>query len=427
MTTTERSTSAANGRRIVVQKYGGTSVANTERIRLAAERAKQTHDRGDSLVVVVSAMAGETNRLLALGSEVCPDPEDRELDVLVSTGEQVTSALLALALHKLGVPAVSLQGHQIRIATDSSYGRARIKSIDCSRIEMAFALGQVVVVPGFQGVDDGHNITTLGRGGSDTTAVAIAAALEADVCEIFTDVDGVYTADPRICPDAVKLERISYDEMLELAGVGAKVLQIRSVEMASRYAVPVNVRSSFNDNEGTWVVPVEQQMEQVLVSGVACDKNQAKVTLQGVPDRPGLAAAILRPIAEAGICIDMIVQNVSREDGRTSLTFTCDATDLSAVAKQVDRIVADLGLAGSVSGDHVAKISVAGLGMRNHAGVAAKMFAVLAGEGINIQLISTSEIKISVVVDVDDVDRAVRALHAAFITSENVAAPARTA
>ncbi len=412
-------------KQIVVQKYGGTSVADTDRIRCVAARAAAIHAEGHSLVVVVSAMAGETNPLIELGASVCPDPHDRELDVLVSTGEQVTSALLALALHARGIPAVSLQGHQIRIETDSSYGRARIKSIDCSRIRDAFGRGQVVVVPGFQGVDEGHNITTLGRGGSDTTAVAVAAALEADVCEILTDVDGVYTTDPRVCPDAVKLARVSYDEMLELAGVGAKVLQIRSVEMASRYGVPVHVRSSFSESEGTWVVPVEKDMEDVLVSGVAYDKNQAKVTLQGVPDRPGLAASIFGRIAEAEICVDMIVQNVSHEDGRTNLTFTCDAKDLGDVTRRVDAIVADLGLEGSISSDHVGKVSVAGLGMRNHAGVAAKMFEVLAGEGINIQLISTSEIKISVVVDLDDVDRAVQALHRTFVTTDDAAAPAR--
>ena len=412
-------------KQIVVQKYGGTSVADTDRIKAVAARAAAIHANGHSLVVVVSAMAGETNRLLELGSSVCPEPQDRELDVLVSTGEQVTSALLALALQARGVPAVSLQGHQVRIETDSSYGRARIRSIDCSRIREAFGRGQVVVVPGFQGVDEEHNITTLGRGGSDTTAVAVAAALEADVCEILTDVDGVYTTDPRVCADAVKLARISYDEMLELAGVGAKVLQIRSVEMASRYGVPVHVRSSFSESEGTWVVPVEKDMEDVLVSGVAYDKNQAKVTLQGVSDRPGLAASIFGRIAEAEICVDMIVQNVSHQDGRTNLTFTCDAKDLGDVTRRVDAIVADLGLEGSISSDHVAKVSVAGLGMRNHAGVAAKMFEVLAGEGINIQLISTSEIKISVVVDLDDVDRAVQALHRTFVTTDDAAAPAR--
>jgi len=416
----KRSAKQKSPRRIV-QKYGGTSVGSTDRILAVAERVRASHAAGVETAVVVSAMSGETNRLIALASDVNPDPHDRELDVLVSTGEQVTSALLTMALHKLGVPAVSLQGHQIRIATDSSYGRARIKSIDVSRMKEAFAAGQVVVVPGFQGMDEEENITTLGRGGSDTTAVAVAAALEADACEIYTDVDGVYTTDPRICADAVKLARMSYDEMMELASLGTKVLQIRSVECASRYAVPVHVRSSFNDNEGTWVVPTEEEMEDVLVSGVAYDKNQAKITLQGVPDRPGLAASIFGPLAEASIVIDMIVQNVSREDGLTNLTFTVDAADLPAAAKKVDDIVADLGLQGVISSGHVAKVSVAGLGMRNHAGVAARMFEVLAEEGVNIQMISTSEIKISVVVDLDDVDRAVKALHGAFVTSSDTA------
>ena len=404
----------------IVQKYGGTSVGNPERIRAVAERVQRTHASACELAVVVSAMAGETNRLLALASEMAPDPNDREVDVLVSTGEQVTTALLAIALHKLGVPAVSLQGHQVRIATDSSYGRARIKSIDAARVEQAFAEGKVVVVAGFQGIDEDNNITTLGRGGSDTTAVALAAALKADVCEIYTDVDGVYTTDPRVCPDAVKLDRITYEEMLELASLGAKVLQIRSVECASRYRVRVHVRSSFSANEGTWVVPEEEGMEEVLVSGVAYDKDQAKVTLQGVPDKPGLAARIFGPLADAGIVIDMIVQNVS-EDGRTDLTFTVHANDLKATIATVNRLAPELGIRGVSSSEKVGKVSVVGLGMRNHAGVAARMFELLAGETINIQMISTSEIKISVVVDVDAVDRAVNVLHKAFVGGEAAA------
>jgi len=400
----------------IVQKYGGTSVGSPERIRAVAERVRATHARGVETAVVVSAMAGETNRLLALASELSPDPYDREVDVLLATGEQVSSALVAITLHAMGIPAVSLQGHQVRIATDSTFGRARIKSIDVSRIEEAFAEGNVVVVSGFQGIDDRQNITTLGRGGSDTTAVALAAALKA-ACEIYTDVDGVYTTDPRLCPDARKLERISYDEMLELASLGAKVLQIRSVECASRYAVPVHVRSSFNYNEGTWVVPTEESMEDVLVSGVAYDKSQAKITLRGIPDRPGLAASIFGPLAEAEIVIDMIVQNVSH-DGLANLTFTVDAKDRAAAEHRVAEIVDRLGVQGVTSSDHVGKVSVAGLGMRNHAGVAAKMFETLAAEGINIQMISTSEIKISVVVDLDQVDRAVQVLHRTFMTAD---------
>ncbi len=404
----------------IVQKYGGTSVGTPERIRAVAERVKRTHAAGHQTAVVVSAMAGETNRLIALASTLAPDPHDRELDVLLATGEQVSSALLAIALHHIGVPAISLQGYQVRIATDSSFGRARIKSIDVSRLEQALAEGKVVVISGFQGIDDADNITTLGRGGSDTTAVALAAALRARACEIYTDVDGVYTTDPRICPDAVKLGRVSYDEMLELASLGAKVLQIRSVECASRYKVPVHVRSSFNDNEGTWVVPAEECMEDVLVSGVAYDKNQAKITLRGVPDRPGLAAAIFGPLAEAGIVIDMIVQNVS-EDGRTNLTFTVDKADAAAAERRVAQRVGELGLQGVTSSGQVGKVSVAGLGMRSHAGVAARMFQLLASEGINIQMISTSEIKISVIVDLDAVDRAVQVLHRAFVTEDDAA------
>jgi aspartate kinase len=408
------------GKQRIVQKYGGTSVANPERIQAVAERVKRAHAAGCELAIVVSAMAGETNRLLALASEMAPDPNDREVDVLVSTGEQVTTALLAIALHKIGVPAVSLQGHQVRIATDSSYGRARIKSIDGARVEEAFSRGQVVVIAGFQGIDESNNITTLGRGGSDTTAVALAAALKADVCEIYTDVDGVYTTDPRVCPDALKLARITYEEMLELASLGAKVLQIRSVECASRYKVRVHVRTSFNDSEGTWVVPEEEGMEEVLVSGVAYDKDQAKVTLQGVPDKPGLAARIFGPLADAGIVIDMIVQNVGA-DGRTDLTFTVHANDIKATIANVNRMAGELGLRGVRTSEKVGKVSVVGLGMRNHAGVAARMFELLAGEGINIQMISTSEIKISVVVDVDAVDRAVNVLHKAFVVGQAAA------
>ena len=404
-------------RQRIVQKYGGTSVGTPERIRAVAERVKRACENGCELAVVVSAMAGETNRLLALAGEMASDPFDREVDVLVSTGEQVSTALLAIALHAMGVPAVSLQGHQVRIATDSSYGRARIKSIDVSRVEEAFRDGKVVVVAGFQGIDQANNITTLGRGGSDTTAVALAAALKADVCEIYTDVDGVYTTDPRICPDAVKLDRISYEEMLELASLGAKVLQIRSVECASRYQVRVHVRTSFSDNEGTWVVPEEEGMEEVLVSGVAYDKDQAKITLQGVPDIPGLAAKIFGPLAEGGIVIDMIVQNVG-DHGRTDLTFTVHANDLDDTVTTVNRLAQELGIRGVSSSNKVGKVSVVGLGMRNHAGVAARMFDLLAREDINIQMISTSEIKISVVVDVDAVDRAVNVLHKAFVGAE---------
>ncbi|MFT4570384.1 MAG: aspartate kinase [Planctomycetota bacterium] len=401
----------------IVQKYGGTSVGDVERIRNVARRIKTLHDAGHEVAVVASAMSGETNRLLALASAMSPQPTARELDSLVSTGEQVSTALLAMALYDLGVPAVSLLGHQVRIETDSSHGRARILSINVARVEDAFAKGEVVVVAGFQGVDDQMNITTLGRGGSDTTGVALAAALEADVCEILTDVSGVFSTDPRICPTAYKLDRISFDEMLELASLGSKVLQIRSVECAKRHGVRVHVRCSFNNEEGTWVVPREELMEEVLVSGVSCEQEQAKITLRGVPDTPGLAASVFVPLAEAGVVIDMIVQNVGA-DGRTDMTFTVSGGDLAktkAVAKQIGQ---DVGAAEVLADGDVGKVSVVGLGMRNHAGVAACMFSVLAKESINIQMIATSEIKISVLIDANQVKRAVEVLHRTFMTPE---------
>jgi aspartate kinase len=402
--------------RRIVQKYGGTSVGTPERISAVAGRVKRAHDDGSSIAVVVSAMSGETNRLLHLASQVSKAPLTREMDVLVSTGEQVTTALLSMALQDLGVPALSLQGHQVRIATDSSHGRARIRAIDKSRIEEAFEAGRVVVIAGFQGIDDQQNITTLGRGGSDTTAVAIAASLGAD-CEIYTDVDGVYTTDPRICPQAFKLARVSHEEMLEMASLGAKVLQTRSVECALRFSVPVHVRSSFDDNDeltGTWVVPEEASMEEVLVSGIPADKNQAKITMQGVPDIPGLAGRIFGSLAANGVVVDMIVQNASSDGDRTDLTFTVGKSDRSKAQRLVEDIREEIGAKEVVSSDAVGKVSVVGLGMRSHAGVAADMFTVLADEGINIQMISTSEIKISVIVDLDQVDRAVNVLHAKF-------------
>jgi aspartate kinase len=346
------------------------------------------------------------------------------MDVLVSTGEQVTTALLSMALHDLGVPALSLQGHQVRIATDSAHGSARIRAIDKSRIEGAFEAGKVVVIAGFQGIDDHQNITTLGRGGSDTTAVAIAAALGAE-CEIYTDVDGVYTTDPRICSQALKLTRISHEEMLEMASLGAKVLQTRSVECALRFSVPVHVRSSFDDNNeltGTWVVPEEKSMEEVLVSGIPADKNQAKITLQGVPDVPGLAARVFGRLAADGVIVDMIVQNVSADGAHADLTFTVGKTDLAKAQALVEGIKADIGASDVVASDNVGKVSVVGLGMRSHAGVAADMFKVLADAGINIQMISTSEIKISVIVELEEVDRAVNVLHTKFFGDHAAAA-----
>jgi aspartate kinase len=406
---------------LIVQKYGGTSVGSIERIREVAKRVAAYHAVGHRLVVVVSAMAGETNRLLDLARQVARAPLERESDALVASGEQVSAALLALALHDLGLKAASFLGHQVRISTDSAFGRARIKSIDKHRLNAALDRGVVAVVAGFQGVDGDDNITTLGRGGSDTTGVALAAALSADVCEIFTDVDGVYTSDPRIVPHARKLARISYDEMLELASLGAKVLQIRSVEFAKRYRVPVHVRTSFGDGEGTIVIEEEKGMEDVPVSGVAHDRDQAKITLLRVPDRPGLAARVFGPIAAAGIVVDMIIQNASAE-GTTDLTFTVPRGDFEKALSLVKSCEAGLGAHGVTSDTKVAKVSIVGLGMRSHAGVAARMFEVLAAESINIQMISTSEIKISVVVDEKYTELAVRALHDTFIGSQPAAA-----
>jgi aspartate kinase len=399
---------------LIVQKYGGTSVGSPERIRAVARRVAATRAAGNDVIVVVSAMAGETNRLLALAGEVSPHPDAREADVLVATGEQVSVALLAMALMDLSVPSRSLLGHQIRISTDNVFGRARIKSIETTNLLQVVTDGAVAVVAGFQGVDEESNITTLGRGGSDTSAVAVAAAVKADVCEIYTDVDGVYTTDPRICPKARKLERISYDEMLELASLGAKVLQIRSVEFAKRYDVPVHVRSSFNDEPGTWVVPEDASMEDVLVSGVACDLNEAKITVQRVPDRPGLAMKLFSPMARAHIVVDMIIQNAS-EEGFTDVTFTVPRADHPKALSIVQGVAAEIGARGVASDTSIAKVSVVGLGMRSHAGVAARLFEVLASEGINIQMISTSEIKVSVVIGAKYAELAVRVLHQALV------------
>jgi aspartate kinase len=399
---------------LIVQKYGGTSVADVDRIRNVAGRIARTRAAGHGVVVVVSAMAGETNRLIALAKSVTPEPDDRESDALVSTGEQVTAALTALALQHMNVPARSFLGHQIRIATDSAHGRARIVRVDVDRLKEALAENIVAVVAGFQGVDEHGNITTLGRGGSDTSGVALAAALNADVCEIYTDVDGVYTSDPRIVPQAHKLDRIAFDEMLELASLGAKVLQIRSVEFAKRYRVPVHVRSSFNEEEGTWVVEEDPTMEEVSVAGVAHDRDQAKLTVLRVPDRPGLAAKLFGPIARANIVVDMIIQNASA-DGTTDLTFTVPRGDYAKARALVEASVRELGAQGVSGETDVAKVSIVGVGMRTHAGIAARMFEVLAAEGINIQMISTSEIKISIVIDEKYTELAVRTLHDALI------------
>ncbi len=399
---------------LIVQKYGGTSVGSVERIRDVARRVAEYRGEGHRLVVVVSAIAGETNRLLALAREIARQPAERETDALVASGEQVSAALLALALHDLGLRATSFVGHQVRISTDSAFGRARIRSIDKHRLLATVDEGAIAVVAGFQGVDESGNITTLGRGGSDTTGVALAAALQADVCEIFTDVEGVFTGDPRIVPHARKLDRISYDEMLELSSLGAKVLQIRSVEFAKRYKVPVHVRSSFNRSSGTMVLEEEKLMEDILVSGVAHDRDQAKITLLRVPDRPGLAARVFGPIAAAGIVVDMIIQNASA-DGTTDLTFTVPRGEHQKALALVRGEEPSLGFQGVTTDANVAKVSIVGLGMRSHAGVAARMFDVLAQEGINIQMISTSEIKISVVVDEKYTELAVRTLHDVFV------------
>ena len=399
---------------LIVQKYGGTSVGSTERIKAVADRVSRARQAGDRMVVVVSAMAGETNRLFKLASELCDVPNLRETDVLVATGEQVSAALLAIRLQALGLPAISFLADQLRIATDSNHGRARIKSIEPARVVQELDGGKIVVVAGYQGVDALGDITTLGRGASDLTAVALAAALKADVCEIYTDVDGVYTADPNLCPKARKLKRISYDEMLEMAGLGAKVLQLRSVELARRYNVPLVVRSSFNESEGTWVGQEDQSMENVLVSGVTLDQNQSKVTITGVEDRPGLAARIFGPIAASGIVVDMIIQNASA-DGRTDMTFTVNRDDLRRTLELVQRVTKEIGALGVRSEDQVAKVSIVGVGMRTHAGVAARMFEVLAEERINIEMIATSEIKVSVVVNSKYGELAMRALHDAFV------------
>lgn len=399
---------------LVVQKYGGTSVGSIERIRNVASKVIRAKNEGHDVVVVVSAMAGETDRLIRLAQEITPNPDERELDVLLSTGEQVSIALLAITLRSMGYEAKSYLGFQIRIATDSAFGRARITSIDSERILSDLRAGKIVVVAGFQGADEEDNITTLGRGGSDTTAVAIAAALKADLCEIYTDVDGVYTTDPNICPKARKLSKISYDEMLEMASLGAKVLQIRSVEFAKKYDVPVHVRSSFSDQPGTLVCKEDEEMEKVIVSGVTYNKNEAKVEIMHVPDRPGVAARLFKPIAEANIVVDMIIQTSSTERGYADVAFTVPQTDYPKVLQMMKENLKEIGGA-EVKGDpDIAKVSIVGVGMRSHSNVANKMFSALAREGINIHMISTSEIKISCVIDAKYTELAVRALHDAF-------------
>ncbi len=398
---------------LIVQKYGGTSVANSDRIANVANRVIKAWRDGHKMVVVLSAMAGETDRLIGLGKELAEDPDPRELDVLLATGEQVTVSLFSIFLHSQGVPATSLLSHQARIYTDRAYGRARILGIDTARIKEELKKNRVVTVAGFQGVDEVGNITTLGRGGSDTTAVAMAAALKADLCEIYTDVDGVYTADPRICPKARKLEQITYDEMLEMASLGAKVLEIRSVGFARRYEVPLVVRSSFTEAPGTLVTVEDEEMEIVPVSGVALDRNDARVTITRVPDRPGIAVRLFRPVADANIVVDMIIQNTSI-DGHTDLTFTVPQGDLKKTMELIRPVAIAVGAQQVVGDKNIAKISIVGVGMKNNAGVAARMFEALSGENINILMISTSEIKISCVIEDKYGELAVRVLHDAF-------------
>ena len=398
---------------LIVEKYGGTSVGTSERIHAVADRVAASHRAGENLVVVLSAMAGETNRLLKLAHEIDPEADARETDVLVSTGEQVTIALLTMALHKLDVPARSYTGGQVRILTDNVHGKARILDIDADMVRTDIEQRNVVVVAGFQGVDREGNITTLGRGGSDTTAVAMAAALQADECRIYTDVDGVYTADPRIVPEARRLERITVEEMLELSSLGAKVLQTRSVELAGKYKVPLRVLSSFEPGNGTLITHEANEMEQPLIAGIAYNRDEAKLTIRGVPDRPGVASTIFGQISDAHVNVDMIIQNVA-QDGTTDLTFTVNRSEYTHARSILEKISTQLKAREVVGDDQLAKISIVGVGMRSHAGIASTMFEAMATEGINIELISTSEIKISIGVADRYVELAVRALHKAF-------------
>jgi len=399
---------------LIVQKFGGTSVGTVERIEQVAEKVKKFRDGGDDIVVVVSAMSGETNRLIDLAKQISDQPVARELDVMVSTGEQVTIALLAMALIKRGVPAVSYTGNQVRILTDSAHTKARILQIDGQRIQRDIKAGRVVVVAGFQGVDEKGNITTLGRGGSDTTGVALAAALKADECQIYTDVDGVYTTDPRVVAKAQRLDKITFEEMLEMASLGSKVLQIRAVEFAGKYSVPLRVLHSFQEGPGTLItLDEEESMEQPIISGIAFKRDEAKLTIRGVPDTPGVAFKILGPISAANVEVDMIVQNVAH-DNTTDFTFTVHRNDYNNALQVLQGIASEMGAREVIGDTDIAKVSIVGVGMRSHAGVASRMFEALAKENINIQMISTSEIKVSVVIEEKYLELAVRALHTAF-------------
>ena len=408
---------------LIVQKFGGTSVGSVERIEQVADKVKKFRDAGDDLVVVLSAMSGETNRLIDLAKAISGDqaPLPRELDVIVSTGEQVTIALLAMALNKRGVPAVSYTGSQVRILTDSAHTKARILQIDDQKIRSDLKAGRVVVVAGFQGVDEHGNITTLGRGGSDTTGVALAAALKADECQIYTDVDGVYTTDPRVVSVAQRLDKITFEEMLEMASLGSKVLQIRAVEFAGKYNVPLRVLHSFKEGPGTLItIDEEESMEQPIISGIAFNRDEAKLTIRGVPDTPGVAFKILGPISDANVEVDMIVQNVSH-DNTTDFTFTVHRNEYDEALKILQNTASEIGAREVIGDTKIAKVSIVGVGMRSHAGVASRMFGALAKESINIQMISTSEIKVSVVIEEKYLELAVRALHTAF----ELDAPAR--
>jgi aspartate kinase len=399
---------------LIVQKYGGTSVGDLKRIRNVARRIAKTYEEGHQVVAVLSAMSGVTSNLIEMASEIMDHPDKRELDMLLATGEQTTIALMAMTLHSMNYPATSLLGYQAEVCTNERSGNARITHIGAERIRALLKSRNIVIVAGFQGCDSSGNITTLGRGGSDTSAVAIAAALQADVCEIYTDVDGIYTTDPNICHKARKIDRISFDEMLEMSSLGAKVLQIRSVEFAKKYNVPIHVRSSFSEEEGTMVVNEDTpDMERLVVSGVTCNKDEARLTFRKVPDQPGIAAKIFSPIAKAGILVDMIIQN-TRSEGQTDLTFTVPKANLSKALEISKEVAQDVQATEVLVADHIAKISVIGMGMKNHSGVASKMFETLANENINIGLISTSEIRISCIIEEKYTELAVRALHSAF-------------
>lgn len=399
---------------LIVQKYGGTSVANTDKIKMVAERVVSAASKGDKVVVVVSAMAGETDKFERLASEITDLPDEREMDLLLSSGERVTSALTAMAIQKLGYESMSLTGRQVGIVTDSVHTKAMIEHIDAGRLKAALDENKIPVVAGFQGINEYSDVTTLGRGGSDTTAVAIAVALNADLCEIYTDVSGVFTSDPRIVSDAKKMERISYDEMLEMASLGAKVLHGRSVEFAKKYNVPLVVRSSFSYSPGTLVTKEDGEMEKIVVTGVTQEKNQARITIMGVPDRPGIAAAVFKAVSGANINVDMIVQNVSSDDHATDISFTVSKADGNKAFEITKKVSDDMGTRGVNMNLEVAKVSIVGVGMQSHYGVAAQMFDTLSREGINIMMISTSEIKISCIIDEHDIDKSVKVLHDSF-------------